>query len=130
MAKLVSALWRYGGYGSLSRCLFDAPEEPLSQPDPAELELDLSGDANDSSDDDAELAAWGHHLSSDEEEQDESEEEREEEEEERESSLGPWDNEGGYESDYSDYCDPAEEECWNTDGGDFHVNLVPYSTGD
>ena len=132
MAKVVSAIWRYAGYGSLSRSLFDAdlagggkiPTTPLSEPQPSdhgEDGEDNCASSTDESDDEAVLA-WAHHLS---------EEEEEEEEEEA------WDRSeycSGYESDTSEDLFSHQID-WDADGGgeghagpeqDYILSIGPY----
>ena len=120
MAKLVSAIWRYAGYSSLSRSLFDAGSLPdldviresLDEPSsPSGSTRANASESDDESEDDA-VCAWAYNLSSDEDEYDDSgylceiaaqeeeeqEEEAEEEEEEAYESGYFSDDENGYES--------------------------------
>ena len=124
MAKRVSALWRYGGYSSLSRSLFDAgsladldvSRESLNEPpSPSDSTRANASESDDESEDDA-LCAWAYNLSSDEDEYDDSrymlgfllstqeneaqEEETQQEEEEEETYESGYfsDDENGYES--------------------------------
>ena len=146
MAKLVHALWKYAGYGSLSRSLFDAdlgdgvlsadrapvPYTPLSEPESFEHGDD--GDNREYSSDEETLLAWAHHLSSDE----ESGEEEEEEEEEGGDEKEPWDD-SGYESGLSEDFEPFyHQNDWNADGGggagagqgDYILSIGPYCQED
>lgn len=128
MSSLVSYLWKYGGYSSLARSLFDAqlspgggeiPATPLAESATSStFDRTSSGferrhlsDASDSaesgegdydSDNEEALLAWACNLSSDEDEDQEAEEE--------DSTIA--ENASGYESDFS--CE--NEECRHADG--------------
>ena len=96
MSTIVSALWKYAGYNSLCRSLFDAGEHDLAedkshasflQESRNEPASPVSSTGASISDDDSEgLRAWAYHLSSDEEEEEE-EEGEEEEDRDREDYL-------------------------------------------
>ncbi len=89
MSTIVAALWRYAGYNSLCRSLFDAGEQDLAEDKSHTGFLHLQESRNEPaspasstgasiSDDDSEgLRAWAYNLSSDEEEEEEGEEEEE-----------------------------------------------------
>lgn len=143
MSNLVSALWKYAGYSSLARSLFDAESSPRGGEIPATPLAESAasstsdrtssggferrhlsdtdsaesgeGEGDYDSDDEEALLAWACNLSSDEDEDQEAEEEED-------SAIAEFTS--GYESDIS-CCE--NEECRYTDGESHREQLYTIS---